>query len=182
MIRVENSGCKVPITRPEADLSGLSGERGSPHSHAAPSRKLWGMVCRRERWGLSWRGRLVVLAITTLAAGALFLCIYPFLAINHRVDTNILVVEGWVHKYAISAAVNEFKGRCYQRVFSTGGPITGSGGYINDFNTAASVGADLLQQAGVPVESLQMVPSRVMDRDRTYGSAVALGKWLHEHQ
>jgi uncharacterized SAM-binding protein YcdF (DUF218 family) len=33
----------------------------------------------------------------------------------------------------------------------------------------------------VPSDSVQMVPSRVMDRDRTYGSAVALREWLHEH-
>jgi len=28
---------------------------------------------------------------------------------------------------------------------------------------------------------VQMVPSRVMDRDRTYGSAVALRNWFREH-
>jgi len=28
---------------------------------------------------------------------------------------------------------------------------------------------------------LQMVPSRVMDRDRTYGSAVALRNWFRDH-
>jgi uncharacterized SAM-binding protein YcdF (DUF218 family) len=28
---------------------------------------------------------------------------------------------------------------------------------------------------------LQMVPSHVMDRDRTYASAVALREWLREH-
>ncbi len=42
-------------------------------------------------------------------------------------------------------------------------------------------GADLLKRSGLPNESVQMVPSRVMDRDRTYGSAVALRKWFGEH-
>lgn len=106
--------------------------------------------------------------------------VYPFLAVTHRVETNVLVVEGWVHGYAIRAAVDEFRGGSYQRVFTTGGPIEGTGGYINDYNTAASVGADLLKKDGLPNESLQMVPSRVMDRDRTYGSAVALRNWFRE--
>ena len=106
---------------------------------------------------------------------------YPFLAITHRVDANILVVEGWVHEYAIRAAVKEFQDNHYQRVFTTGGPVEGNGGYINDFYTSASVGADLLKKRGLPDERLQMVPSRVMDRDRTYGSAVALRNWFRDH-
>jgi uncharacterized SAM-binding protein YcdF (DUF218 family) len=57
----------------------------------------------------------------------------------------------------------------------------GTGGYINDFQTSASVGAELLKKWGLPDERLQMVPSRVMDRDRTYGSAVALRKWFGDH-
>ncbi|MGB9473588.1 MAG: ElyC/SanA/YdcF family protein, partial [Candidatus Udaeobacter sp.] len=92
-----------------------------------------------------------------------------------------LVVEGWINEYAIRAAVKEFQDNRYQRVFATGGPVEGTGGYTNDFMTSASVGADLLKKAGVPEQSLQMVPSRVMDRDRTYGSAVALRNWFRDH-
>ncbi|PYV68416.1 MAG: cytosine deaminase, partial [Acidobacteria bacterium] len=65
------------------------------------------------------------------------------MAVTHRVDTNVLVVEGWVHEYAIRAALKEFQGSHYQRVLTTGGPVEGTGGYINDYQTSASVGADL---------------------------------------
>src|SRR4029453_1009615 len=98
-----------------------------------------------------------------LAFFAFLLRVYPFLAVTHRVDTNVLVVEGWIHEYAIRAAVEEFRSKSYQRVFTTGGPVEGAGGYINDYNTAASVGADLLRKNGLPNESVQMVPSRVME-------------------
>jgi uncharacterized SAM-binding protein YcdF (DUF218 family) len=108
---------------------------------------------------------------------------YPFLAITHRVgDADALVVEGWVHDYAIQAAADEFRSGSYRRVFTTGGPVVGIGGYINDFRTSASVGADLLKKAGVPNESLQMIPSHTIDRDRTYSSAIALRVWIQEHQ
>ena len=106
--------------------------------------------------------------------------VYPFLAVTNRVDANVLVVEGWVHDYVVRAAVDEFKRGGYSRVCTTGGPEEGTGGYINDFQTEASVCADLLKAAGMPAESLQMVPSRVMDRDRTYGSALALRNWFRE--
>ena len=89
-------------------------------------------------------------------------------------------MEGWVHEYAIRAAVEEFRRGPYQRVLTTGGPIQGSGDYINDYQTEASVGAELLRKNGLPNESVQMVPSRVMDHDRTYGSAIALRNWFHE--
>lgn len=39
-----------------------------------------------------------------------------------------------------------------------------------------------MKKAGVPDESLQMVPSRTIDRDRTYSSAVALQGWMRDHQ
>ena len=89
--------------------------------------------------------------------------------------------KGWIHEYAIRAAVKEFQSNHYQRVFTTGGPVLGTGGYINDFHTSASVGADLLRKNGLANGSVQMVPSRGMDRDRTYGSAIALRNWFRDH-
>jgi len=111
----------------------------------------------------------------------MFLNVDAFLAPTQRVDTDILVVEGWVHPYAIRASAEEFQNHSYHRVFTTGGPVVGNGGYINDYQTAASVGADLLKKAGIPAELIQMVPSHVMGRDRTYSSAIALRNWLREH-
>jgi uncharacterized SAM-binding protein YcdF (DUF218 family) len=55
------------------------------------------------------------------------------------------------------------------------------GGYTNDYNTSASVGAGRLKQAGLPAEVVQMVPSRVLSRDRTYSSALALKEWCAEN-
>jgi len=152
-----------------------------PTSSSGRSQRFFGILTRKERWGLSWRGWLIVLAVVLLTFSLSWLRIYPFLAVTHRVDTNVLVVEGWVHEYAIRAAIKEFQSHHDERVFVTGGPVEGTGGYINDYNTAASVGADLLKKNGLPNELVQMVPSRVMDRDRTYGSAVALRNWFREN-
>lgn len=143
--------------------------------------KFYGIFVRTERWGLSWRGRIFAAAFVLLIGWLILLEIHPFLAVTSRQNTKILVVEGWVHPYAIDAAVKEFKTGNYDRVFVTGGPIEGSGRYVNDYNTEASVGADLLQKAGIPANSLQMVPSRVWNRNRTYYSAVALRNWFNSH-
>jgi hypothetical protein len=141
----------------------------------------YGIFVRKERWGLSWRGRLGTAAFILFAGILILLEIHPFLAVTHREDSKILVVEGWVHQFVIDAAVKEFKTGHYDRVFVTGGPVIGTGGYSNDYNTEASVGADLLRTAGIPDKCLQMVPSRVWNRNRTYYSAVALRDWFSSH-
>lgn len=139
------------------------------------------IVTKRERWGLAWPGWLALLLIFVLAFALVLITVYPFLATTHKVDSDTLVVEGWVHDYVVRAAVKEFAAYRYQRIFSTGGPTAGSGGYTSDFNTNASIGAGQLRAAGVPPESLQMVPSHVIGRDRTYYSAVALRNWFRLH-
>jgi uncharacterized SAM-binding protein YcdF (DUF218 family) len=150
-------------------------------SHPETRQKFWGILARKERWTLSWRGWLIVVLAGLLIAVFMLLNIQPFLAKTQRVNTNVLVVEGWVHEFAIRAAVKEFATGSYQKIYTTGGPVLGNGGYVNDFNTSASVGAELLKKNGTPGELIQMVPSRVAGRDRTYSSAVALRDWFREH-
>ena len=168
-------------------MSDTSGDSSTPNAFGAsrlaqpePPRAVWGLLDRKERWSLSWRGWLVLASTLLLFAAFLFRNVYPFLATTHRVDAEVLVVEGWVHEYAIRAAVEEFRSKSYQRVFTTGGPVEGAGGYIDDYQTEASVGAELLTKNGLPLEAVAVVPSRVMNRDRTYGSAIALRNWFHE--
>ncbi len=48
--------------------------------------------------------------------------------------------------------------------------------------TSASVGADLLRKAGVPDESLQTVPSRMIDWKTTYSAAIALRDWIRKRE
>jgi len=150
-------------------------------SHPEITQKFWGILARKERWRLSWRGWLIFILAGLLIAVFLLLNIQPFLAKTQRVNTNVLVVEGWVHEYAIHAAAKEFAAGSYHKIYTTGGPVLGNGGYVNDFNTSASVGAELLKKDGMPGELIQMVPSRVAGRDRTYSSAVALRDWFRGH-
>ena len=143
--------------------------------------KFGGLLTRKERWGLSGRGWLVLIVAALGISGLAIVNAYSFLAVTDRVPAGVLVVEGWVHPYAIRAAVQEFRARGYNRIFTTGGPVVGKGGYVNDFQTAASVGAELLVKEGIPKEVVQMVPTRVIGRDRTYSSAIALKEWLRAH-
>jgi len=140
--------------------------------------KCCGLFTRRERWGLSWRGWLALVLVIFGSFALWVFNVQSFLAPTQRLETKILVVEGWVHPYAIRAAVAEFGDGHYEKIYTTGGPVVGSDGYINDFNTSASVGAELLVKAGLPAEKVQMVPSHISGRDRTYSSALALREYF----
>ena len=66
---------------------------GRFHPEHSPE-KLWGILVRKERWGLSWGGWLILALLGFSSAVFLLLNIHPFLAVTHRVNTNVLVVEG----------------------------------------------------------------------------------------
>jgi hypothetical protein len=145
------------------------------------SSKFYGIFTRRERWGFSWRGRVVMALLILLAGWGLALGIHPFLAVTHRVPAKILVVEGWTHYFGVDAAVNEFKTGHYERILTTGGPEEGAGTFSAVYDTDAWQSAELLEKAGIPAGDVQSVPSRFVGKDRTYNSAVVLGDWFHEH-
>ncbi len=140
------------------------------------------LITRRERWGLTWGGRLL-LALIGLAAGvAFFFAIGPFLSVTERVDADTLVVEGWIPPYLQRSAAEEFlsTGR-YHQLFTTGGPWSLDPAEEDDRKTWAWVGAKHLRAAGLPEAVVCAVPSRRAGRDRTYASAVALREWRQAH-
>jgi uncharacterized SAM-binding protein YcdF (DUF218 family) len=172
---------RTPKALPAHSSAGSAKSGDFSLAQAAPARAFWGLLDRKERWSLSWRGWLILSSLGFTTAILLLLNIHPFLAETRRVNTDVLVVEGWIHEYAIRGAMQEFRRGSYRRVFTTGGPVTGRGHYVNDYQTSASVGADMLKKFGIPSGTIQMVPSRLIDRDRTYGSAVALREWFLDH-
>jgi hypothetical protein len=151
----------------------------APHGHS--QHKFWGIMRRKERWALSWSGRLLVGSIVVFVVGVAILNVHQFLAVTDRVNTSVLVVEGWIHRYAILAAADEFNHGSYTWIYTTGGPENGNGGYTNDYNTSASVGAESLKKFAIPEDVIQMAPSHITGRERTYSSAVALRDWFRDH-
>jgi uncharacterized SAM-binding protein YcdF (DUF218 family) len=141
---------------------------------------LFGILTRKERWGLSARGWFVLIFVGLLGAVVFITRIYSFLAETDRVDTQVLVVEGWIHEGGIRTTIEEYKTRRYSNVFTTGGVQIGSGENAIA-PMAADVMADWLNYRGIPKDVLQPVPSSRIGRDRTYHSATALKGWFNDH-
>lgn len=173
-----NSDDLPPGSKGDDDASGTKKAEDSGGKEATTRRAMWGLMERRPRWSLSWRGWLAALLFVSCAGTVAFFSVQPFLAITHRERTQILVVEGWILPCTMEEAANEFTNGGYQRVYTTGGPVAGVPRYISDYSTAASIGAGLLRQAGVSAERIQIVPSHKTGRDRTYNAALALKLWF----
>ncbi len=144
------------------------------------AQKFHGLLTRREAWRLSGRGWLVLLLLLAGAALLFSQVAYSFLALHSPVAADTLVVEGWNDDFVVRAAVREFRRGGYRQIYATGGPVNGSGGYTNDYNTYASVAGDRLKAAGLAPAEVKIAPARVWARNRTYGAAVALRERLRQ--
>ena len=79
--------CVPVITYPKSFGESSSGKNGGD--------SLGAVGCLSPRSGLA-------------AAYFTFLNIHPFLAVTNRVNTNVLVVEKWIQRYAIRTGAEEF--------------------------------------------------------------------------
>lgn len=146
-----------------------------------PPKLFRGFITRRERLGLSLKGWAAMLMLFAATFLLWLFHIQPFLAETHRVNTPVLVMEGWIQEYASRVAADEFRAGGYQIAYTTGGPIAGTDDDTNDETTTAGVGASFLIKAGLPAQLVQKVPCHQVGRDRTYSSAVALREWSRAH-
>ena len=141
---------------------------------------LWRFLRRRQCVVPTWRGWLLLAAACVLSATLAVRNAYNFLAMNAPVSGEILVVEGWGPDYFMAEAVKECQRGHYDGLFTTGGPIE-TGAMLTKYRTYAEMASATLEHFGADPKSLHTVPSDGVIRDRTYASAVALKKWLSEH-
>ena len=148
----------------------------SERAQTAPGRRAWfGLVRRKEAWVLTWRAWLL-LTLSLAGTGFLFTRgAHAFLAVHQPNDSGVLVIEGWVPRYALTGYV----ARCsnYAMIYTIGGPTRTDRHSNDESDTYASVAQARLVKAGVPVGKVRAVPCRIAQRDRTYASAAALRDW-----
>ncbi len=145
-----------------------------------PARLCWGLCSRRERVGLNWRGRMLVLLLL-FGLGLVYLrTIHPFLAPVKPVPGGVLVVEGWSPDEVLQQAIAEVKRGGYSKLFVTGGPLE-AGAPLSEYRSFAELCAATIARMGFDTNQLQAVPAPRVPKDRTYVSAVALKRWLDLH-
>jgi hypothetical protein len=155
---------------------------GAMNNSGSPLLARMGLIARTTRWRPTLRAWLAV-ALVLVALG--FVCvrrIYPFLAVTDRVDTRILVVEGWLPDFTrIDAVLEEIRRGHYELVVVTGGP-TPKRELLGEFRNYADLAKAILERRGIDPQTIVAVPSVNVARDRTYASALALKQWIEARQ
>jgi len=126
------------------------------------------------------RGWVVLLAFCASLGVFAVRGIYSFLAVTQPVESDTLVVEGWLPDYALRRVVVEFRRKPYQKLYVTGAPID-AGSFLSEYTNHAFVTAATLLQLGIIQDVIEVVPSPKALRDRTYTSGLTLNKWFGEH-
>jgi hypothetical protein len=146
---------------------------------AGARRALAGLLVRKERWGLSLRGKLLLCAGFVILSAAVVLGMYPFLAVSERVSGSVLVIEGWIPTYALPEAAREFKPELHQRVIVARAIYKSASKYESGAVMADYIAENLITE-GIPRERVHTVMIEAGRRDRTYSAAEAVKQWLRE--
>ncbi|MGQ4645784.1 ElyC/SanA/YdcF family protein [Lyngbya aestuarii] len=135
------------------------------------------LVHQQNKWTLTIQGRLVA-AVSSIALMWFMLTnIHPFLAVDHPIKADILVVEGWLPDFAVKEAIAEFERGGYQKLVTTGTPLE-KGFYLAQYDNFAELTAATLVELGFDRDRLVAVPAPEVVRNRTAASAIALRQWI----
>jgi hypothetical protein len=99
-----------------------------------------------------------------------------FLSFTQRSAADVLVVEGWIGRRGIRAAVAEFQGGGYHYIVASGG-LT-SGRWEDELASYAKMAADEMIRLGIPKEKIVVATADYTENHRTFQSAVAVWRAL----
>jgi hypothetical protein len=136
------------------------------------------LISKKERWGLTWFGRLMVLILILLAGFIYSQGIYSFLAQNKPVMADILVVEGFIPDYALMEAKEIFYRDNYRQMIITG-KVRIKGSQLDQYENDGLYSAATLVKTGFEESKISVVAlDKDIRKDRTYCSALAVKEWL----
>lgn len=130
---------------------------------------------RKEIWLPSYWGWGLGLGLVIILLFVLRGSIYGFLALNEPIQSDCVVVEGWLRPNYMSEAAQFIRAQKIHRVFTTGNDAEDEWGTFRG-GTFAELGKERLASFGVSKEEIIAVPNH-SQRDRTFNSALALKDW-----
>ncbi|MBN2161889.1 MAG: YdcF family protein [Pontiellaceae bacterium] len=116
---------------------------------------------------------MLFILLFLILSSAFLLNLYPFLAPEKAPHSGMMVVEGWIHDFALDEAAALYKSGKYSYIICTGTPIE-TGSYIQSFKSYPEMTATRLRHLGIPEGEIIISIADEMDKDRTYRSAEAL--------
>ena len=122
---------------------------------------------------LTWLARLLIAVILIGTLVGLTLNLYSFLAPEAPPHKGLMVVEGWIHDFALDEAVIMYRSGDYSKIVCTGVPIE-TGSYIQQYKSYPEMTAARLEKMGINPEEIVVAIADYEKKDRTYLAATAL--------
>jgi len=122
-------------------------------------------------------GRLLATLLIIAVFIGLTANLYPFLAPDEPPHEGLLVVEGWIHDFALDEAVRMYKAGNYSKIICTGVPIE-TGSYIQPFKSYPEMTTARLLEMGIDRSEIITAISEETKKDRTYVAATALRQYI----
>jgi uncharacterized SAM-binding protein YcdF (DUF218 family) len=136
---------------------------------------------KRECNRLSWFSRLLIALIFLFSLILIRNHLYKFLSPIEPIQTNFLVVEGWMDDFALEETAKIFKEGHYSHIITTGGPLD-MGGMTTHYISTAELAQATLIHLGIDSGKITAVPRKYIIQKRTLQSALALKQWIiREH-
>jgi DUF218 domain len=129
-------------------------------------------------WCPTWTGLWFALLLCVALVAAWVNYGESYLAFTQRSPAEILVVEGWIGRKGVGAAVDEFKRGDYHYIVCTGG-LT-SDRWEEQSASFAELAATEMIRLGVPKTNILVATTKITESHRTFESAVAVWRTLHE--
>jgi len=134
---------------------------------------------KRECWHMTWRLKIPLGLVLLFVVYFLMLHTYTFLSPQKPVKAKVLVVEGWLNDYALKECLQIFNNDSYDYLLITGGPLN-TGYIITNYKSTAQVAKETLFRLGVPRDKVIAISRKLVWRERTYNSALALRDYLQK--
>lgn len=127
----------------------------------------------RSRRAPTLLGWLLIATLLMLLFIGFIKSLYPFLAPKTTPHKGLMIVEGWIHDFALDDAITLFKDGDYSKIICTGVQIE-TGSYIQEFKSYPEMTAARLIKMGVDPEKIIVTVADDVKKDRTYLAATAL--------
>ena len=134
---------------------------------------------KTECYHWTWKAKLIFTAVAILLLYFTITNIYYFLSPQKEVQTNVLVVEGWLNDDALQESLTLFNSNHYEMMIVTGGPLN-TGYIITNYKSTADMARQTLLMLGGDSSKIIAVSRKLVWRDRTYTTALALKKYFQK--
>lgn len=144
-------------------------------------KKFFFIFNKRERWGLTWPGRLLALLLVLAVVAIFQRTIVPFLSKTTPNDARVVIIEGYVEDHAYPFFLEKIREINPTVIITTGVPLD-QGFHISHLTSTAHLVAQSLMALGVDSGLVKVAPpNQQVLVNRTYNSAVAARVFIEQH-